>query len=381
MNSRRRRPFVRFHVLVASALAAAAILAACGDDAVESTATPAVGGGTPLASSTVAAAPTAAPTETPAASRPAYTYPEYDGDLPIFTVVSETDTGRVVRDAWEEVTIPKEPQRVFVLDELALDIMLGIGMKPVGVVGDPERQVSRFFEGRMDGVEVLAGWEPDFEAILALEPDLIVSMFGWPNEFRDKLSRIAPTLISHEGAFPFWRQATLDLAAVLGQPEAGERLLAEYDAAVQAAREQLPLGLREGSESLAVVQVRQNGIRVYGVGFERDGSFYPTNMTQTAYADLRLTPPEFVHDLSQLDPGGGYREVSLELLGQVDSDHLVLVVFDPDRAAEVESNAVFKAMPAVKLGNVYRLSSDSVSLGPVNMMKRLEEFIQILTAS
>ena len=121
-----------------------------------------------------------------------YTYPGYDAGPPIFTVVSETETTVVVRDAWGEVTIPKNPQRIFVLDELALDILLGIGIKPVGVVGDPEGKVSRYFEGRMEGAEVLPGWEPNFEAILELEPDLILSNFGWTNDYREGLSKIAP---------------------------------------------------------------------------------------------------------------------------------------------------------------------------------------------
>jgi ABC-type Fe3+-hydroxamate transport system substrate-binding protein len=131
-----------------------------------------------------------------------YTYPEYAADPPIFTVVSETESTLVVRDAWGEATIPKNPQRIFVLDELALDILLGIRIKPVGVVGDPEGKVSRYFEGRMEGVQVLPGWEPNFEAILELEPDLIVSIFGWTNDYRTGLSKIAPTLISYPGAFP-----------------------------------------------------------------------------------------------------------------------------------------------------------------------------------
>lgn len=147
---------------------------------------------------------------------------------------------------------------------------------------------------------------------------------------------------------------------------------------MKSAREELPPGLRDGSESLAVVLIQTDSLRVYGVGFERDGRLYPTNVTQVMYADLRLRPPEFVQDLSLLDPGGGYREVSLELLPQVKSDQLVLISFDPDRSAEIEDNPVFKQVPAVKLGNVYRLPADSTSLGPINMMKRLQEFMEVL---
>jgi ABC-type enterochelin transport system substrate-binding protein len=83
--------------------------------------------GTPMAT---AAQVTPRPTEGQAAGPLSdYTYPEYAVEPPIFTVVSETETTLVVRDAWGEVTIPKNPQRIFVLDELALDILLSIGIK------------------------------------------------------------------------------------------------------------------------------------------------------------------------------------------------------------------------------------------------------------
>lgn len=310
-----------------------------------------------------------------------YTYPEYDAEPPIFTVVSETETTVVVRDAWGEVTIPKNPQRIFVLDELALDILLGIGIKPVGVVGDPEGKVSRYFEGRMEGVEVLPGWEPNFEAILELEPDLIVSIFGWTNDYREGLSKIAPTLISYPGAFPFWRQTTLDLSNILGHAEQGQQLLADYDAAVAAALDDLPPGLGDGNEGLAVLSAQLDSLRIYGVGFQRDDQFYPTNVTQVPYADLRLTPPEMVRDVSQLDVGGGYREISLEVLPEIESEHLLLYVLDPERGTELENSPLFQSMPAVQQGNVYRLPSDSLAFGPVNMVKRLEEFLQVVNAN
>jgi iron complex transport system substrate-binding protein len=241
--------------------------------------------------------------------------------------------------------------------------------------------MSRYFEGRMEGVQVLPGWEPNFEAILELEPDLIISIFGWTDDYRTGLSKIAPTLISYPGAFPFWRQTTLDLSNILGRAEQGQQLLADYDAAVAAALDDLPPGLRNGSEGLAVLSVQLDSLRIYGVGFQRDGQFYPTNVTQVLYADLQLTPPEIVRDVSQLDVGGGYRGISLEVLPEIESEHLLLYVIDPEKGTELENSPLFQSMPAVQQGNVYRLPGDSLALGPVNMMKRLEEFIRVVNAN
>jgi ABC-type Fe3+-hydroxamate transport system substrate-binding protein len=56
-------------------------------------------------------------------------------------------------------------------------------------------------------------------------------------------------------------------------------------------------------------------------------------------------------------------------------------VIDPEKGTELENSPLFQSMPAVQQGNVYRLSGDSLALGPVNMMKRLEEFIQVVNAN
>jgi ABC-type Fe3+-citrate transport system substrate-binding protein len=130
-----------------------------------------------------------------------------------------------------------------------------------------------------------------------------------------------------------------------------------------------------------VLSAQLDSLRIYGVGFQRDDQFYPTNVTQVPYADLRLTPPEMVRDVSQLDVGGGYREISLEVLPEIESEHLLLYVIDPEKGTELENSPLFQSMPAVQQGNVYRLPSDSLAFGPVNMMKRLEEFLQVVNAN
>lgn len=370
--------FVAATVLLAACAPAAPPPAPTSPPAPKPTTAPPAATSAPAAKPAAApAAPTTAPAAKPA-PKSAYTYPQFAADPPIFTIVSETAATRLVRDARGEVTVPKEPKRIVTLDDLALDIVLGVGLKPIAAVGDPQGELGRFFDGRVEGVEVLPGYEPNLEAVLALRPDLIVSAFGGrvSPELYQNLSKIAPTLTSYTGAFPFWRQATLDLAAVLGAPERGKQLLAEYDAAVAAAREKLPSGLRDGSESLAVLQVQAKATRIYGPGFVRDGKLYPTNVSQVPYGDLRLTPPPMVRDLSKLDAGGGYLEISPELLPRIEADHVLLFVFDAESGAELERSPLFRSMPAVKQGRVYRLPRDSVAFGPVNMRTRLDEFVR-----
>lgn len=352
------------------------VLAACGGSAepAESTDAEASGSSAPSAST----APASAADSDTASS---YTYPEFSPDLPIFTIVSETDTTRVVRDARGEVTVPKNPQKIVTLDDATLDILLGLGVEPIATVGDPESKLSHFFDGRVDGVQVLPGWEPNAEAILALEPDLIVGLYGTtvPPELYQSLSKIAPTLISYDGAFPYERQPVLDLAALLDRSEQAKQLLADLDQAKAAALEKLPAGLRDGTESFAVLTAQAKEYRISGVGFYIDEKLYPASVSEVPYADLRLTPPTIVHDNTKMDPGGGYMAISLEVLPDIKADHVLVYAGDAAKAAEMENSPLFKSIPAVQKGNVYHLTFDSLVYGPVNHVKRINEFVEVVT--
>lgn len=352
------------------------LLAACGGSAEPTESTD-----TEASDSPATSASTAPAVETGTDKASNYTYPEFSPDPPIFTIVSETDTSRLVRDARGEVTVPKNPQRIVTLDDATLDILLGLGVKPIATIGDPESKLSPFFDGRVDGVQVLPGWEPNAEAILAVEPDLIVGLYGTtvPPELYQSLSKIAPTLISYDGAFPYERQPVLDLAALLDKPEQGQQLLADLDQAKAAAREKLPAGLRDGTESFAVVVAQAKEYRVYGVGFPLEDNIYPAGLSEVPYADLRLTPPAMVHDVSKLDAGGGYMAISLEVLPDIKADHLLVYAGDAAKTAEMENSPLFKSIPAVQKGNVYHLTFDSLMYGPVNHVKRINEFVEVVT--
>jgi iron complex transport system substrate-binding protein len=340
-----------------------------------------------LAATPAATASTAMPAQVSAsivesASCSEYTYPEYSPSPPVFPIISETETMRTIGGGtFGDVTIPKNPQRIFAGDELSLDVLLSLGIKPVGTIGDPEGKLARQFDGRVDGVPVLPGWEPDPEAILELEPDLIIYMFVLDEGIYQNLSKIAPTLNPLTLAFN-WRRVTEDTAALVGMSEQATQMIAEYEAAKAAASDQLPTDLSEDCEMMAVLFTNPRGLRLYGVGAPmEDGQFFATNVSEIPYFDLRLTPPSITRDPTQLNTSG-YVDLSLEALPQLDdADHVLLYVGDPDKTAELENHPLWKTLPAVQNANVYKLPFDSLTIGgPVIMRQRLDEFVALVSA-
>ncbi len=99
----------------------------------------------------------------------------------------------VVTDMTGEVEVVKNPQRVVVFDYGLLDIIDNLGVE---VVGLPKAALPKRFEKYEDGKYADLGdlKEPDYEAINALQPDLIL-LGGRQADLQEKFSEIAPTLL------------------------------------------------------------------------------------------------------------------------------------------------------------------------------------------
>lgn len=116
---------------------------------------------------------------------------------PAKAAVSETAadqsaaTTKIYRDSKGEVTIPANPQRIIDLTGSAIGNLLVLGVKPVAAADDSLK--NPFHEGRLDHI-VNIGKEPNAEAILKLDPDLIL-MFDYMEDAQyEQLTKIAPVV-------------------------------------------------------------------------------------------------------------------------------------------------------------------------------------------
>ena len=84
-----------------------------------------------------------------------------------------------------------QPEKVAVFDLAALDTLVALGVKPAGVIGN--LYVDYLDKGGA-GAEVVGSlFEPDFESIYALQPDLIL-VGGRSSDQAEALADFAPTL-------------------------------------------------------------------------------------------------------------------------------------------------------------------------------------------
>lgn len=150
---------------------------------------------------------------------------------------------KVVSHALGEVEIPLKPQRVVVLEEnLILDSVLALGVKPVGVMSC--RGCEENFRGipsdLLADIPVVGniGSQPSLEKILSLKPDLILGL-TWLKSSYKLLSDIAPTVLIDFPSMHDFKERLRYVAQVLGKSDRAEELLTQYQDRIQKLRQQL----------------------------------------------------------------------------------------------------------------------------------------------
>ena len=163
--------------------------------------------------------------------------------------LSTADTGptRPVEHAMGTTQVPVSPERVVVLDYAPLDTALALGIEPVGTIAV---FTSPTYPEVVESIAIVGeSNQPNLEAILQLQPDLILGARVGVGRWYRRLSQIAPTVLTQDNGRQGEWQANFRLyAEALGQAEPAEQLLTEYQQRVEALQSSL-------AESLLTLEV------------------------------------------------------------------------------------------------------------------------------
>ena len=157
------------------------------------------------------------------------------------TAAAAEPTTRTVSTNQGEVEVPAEPVRVAALDNTSFATLKAMGVEPVAV---PKELLPATGYEDWAADEAIADVgthrEPDFEALNAAEPDLIVGGYRFADHY-DELTRIAPTIdvapsADAEGGFVQGLETqTRTLGEVLGATDVAQQLVDALQAAEQEA--------------------------------------------------------------------------------------------------------------------------------------------------
>ncbi|GAB3460142.1 iron-siderophore ABC transporter substrate-binding protein [Streptomonospora sediminis] len=191
-----------------------------------------------------------------------------------------------VEHRFDTTTVEAVPKRVVTLDLQWIDVMLSMGVEPVGYPDDtamPESGVPwQDLSGDAEPLSLADGLP--VEQIAALEPDLILGTYTIPDRKSYRLlSRISPTIASlDERQVMPWAELVGIAGRVLDKPAAADEIAASVQDEVEAAAADMP-GLEGRTFALAQYVV---GDKMYIVADKHDGS-------STFFQDLgmRMYPP------------------------------------------------------------------------------------------
>jgi ABC-type Fe3+-hydroxamate transport system substrate-binding protein len=256
-----------------------------------------------------------------------------------------------VGTAFGNVTVEEEPTRVVALGWSNAETALALGVQPVGasdwlaVGGDG---LGEWVEAGYDEApQLIETLEPSYEAIAALEPDLILDTRSAATEERhDLLSAIAPTISQPDGVGPYqttWQQQLEMVGQALGKDEEAGALAAEVEQAFADAAAEHPEF--DGTE-VAVGAYTSEGFGAYVRGDSRVAFMEQLGFQNKAEVQEVATENFFV-------------PVAEEELPLLDAELTVVFPIFVE-ASEFTSDPLWQSLPAVQDGRAVVLDDVTV---------------------
>lgn len=279
-------------------------------------------------------------------------------------------------------TITEAPERVVAIGYTEQDLLLAVGVTPVAVrywYGDEDDAIFPWAHDLVaEGEEPVVLNMPfgglNYEAILALEPDLISGVTsGITQEEYDLLSQIAPTIAQTDEYIDFgmpWQEATQMVGDAVGKSDEAEEAIAEVEALFEDVRESYP---QFEGKTVAVSYFYDSA---YG--------FYTSQDTRGRFfTDLGFVVPE---ELVEIAGESFYANISVERMDLLDQDLIAIVnlQFIEGGQEALEAEPLFSQLTAVQEGHVVYLDETAENaLGfssPLSLPYALEAVLPQLEA-
>lgn len=245
------------------------------------------------------------------------------------------------------------PQKVVAVDPHMLDLMLSLGIQPVGfaeveaaIVGSPKlgEQMTqiKYLGDRITSHPIYIGTrnQPSLETILRLKPDLILGELG-VSSYRN-LEKIAPTL------FPFkdfdnyqWQQTLLKLGQVFEREQRAKQIIIEHNQRIAQAKAKLA-NITQNSKLLLL------GMSELGTIGVLNARTFPGALLEELGFELVI--PKQV----SADPNTD-ATISLEVLPQLDADIIIVTTFNKTPQVEKiwQQNLILRSLKASQNNRVY----------------------------
>ncbi|UCM91427.1 iron-siderophore ABC transporter substrate-binding protein [Streptomyces marincola] len=257
-----------------------------------------------------------------------------------------------IESALGEAEITEQPERVVTLGQGSAETAIALGHTPVGIESyewgsDETGYLPWIHEAVTEAGDELptqftGGEEIDFDAILELEPDVILAPWsGITQDQYDILSDIAPTVAYPDLAWSTnWDEQIELIATALGQPERSAELID---------------GIEQQLADAAATRPDYEGVSfsyIYTSGPGTLGVFLPEEQRVEMVSGLGLTVDPVVETFEETE-GTDSALIGLENAEQLAESDLIFTFYtDAETRAEIEEQPLYASIPAIERGAV-----------------------------
>lgn len=268
--------------------------------------------------------------------------------------------------AFAGVCIPENPQRVVTITDSDLDAVLALGVEPIGITnGRGQSTPPRYLTASLPESAAVIGdfFTPNLEAVLELDPDIILAAGLTDPATLEQLNAIAPTVDTYVNGYD-WQTHFTTVADALNKSAEAEAFLTGYTDRIAELQTTLADNM---DDQFIVARWSADGPQVMA----------PITFVSTVLFDLGLSSPE---EIPQLEGDHAHSApLSLETLGVIDTDWAFLGTLQSEGDAvdafeAVKENPLFQALDVVKNNHVVFVDGSlwTSSGGPLAVMLVLD---------
>lgn len=153
-----------------------------------------------------------------------------------------------VAHALDTISVKVKPQKVVVFDISAMETLNELGIKPIGVPAEFIPEHLKHLKNDPAVTDVGSMFEPNYEKIYALQPDLII-ISARSEKYYKQLSEIAPTIytqVDNSDYIASFEKNNLILGKIFGQEEKVQKRIEELKASIAQTKEQISSSDKKG---------------------------------------------------------------------------------------------------------------------------------------
>ncbi|MGA3599503.1 ABC transporter substrate-binding protein [Lysinibacillus agricola] len=251
----------------------------------------------------------------------------------------------------EKYEVPADVKNIVTASLESMEDAAMLGIKPAGVL-EVGGKIPSYLASELEGAELIGNkMEPNAEAILSLDPDVILGTSKFPEETAEKLNKIQ-TMIPYSHVSTNWKENLTLLAQLSGKEDDAKKIIADYDAKVADAQAKSKEQLAD--KEILVIRVRGGVMYIYPAG---------VYLNPVLYEDLGAPIPEILKTTK------AQAELSLETLAEVNPDTIFLQFEESENAdapkalEELQKNPIFASLKASQNNQIFVNAIDPLAQG------------------